>query len=63
VEIIPGHRECHSGIALKPFTFPPEQPFTFVPEPHSPSARNDIHVHPGTAFTLDRNPQLIEWSR
>ena len=57
VEIVPGHRECHSGIARNPFAFPPESPFTFSPESRSPSARNDVHVHPGTAFTFARNPQ------
>jgi len=37
VEIVPGHRECDFGIVRIPFAFPPESPFTFTPEPRSPS--------------------------
>jgi hypothetical protein len=46
------------GAGRKPFAFPPESPFTFSPESHSPSSRNRFHVHPGIAFTLPRNPHF-----
>jgi len=57
VEIIPGHRENDSGIARKPFAFPPESLFDFSPESCSSSPRNAFHDHPGIAFTFLRNPQ------
>jgi hypothetical protein len=57
VEIIPGHRERHSGILRKPFAFPPESLFAFSPESCSSSPRNAFHDHPGIAFTFLRNPQ------
>jgi hypothetical protein len=63
VEIIPGHRESHSGFNEKPFAFPPESPFTFSPESFSPSPRNAFHVPPGIAFALPRNPHLRFKSR
>jgi hypothetical protein len=50
VKTIPGQRE-------KPFAFPSESLFTFIPESCSPSPRNVLHVHPGIAFTFPRNPQ------
>ena len=56
VEIIPGHRERHSGILRKPFAFPPESLFAFSPESCSSSPRNAFHDHPGIAFTFLRNP-------
>jgi len=56
VKTIPG---CYE----KPFAFPPESLFTFSPESCSPSLRNAFHVHPGTAFTLPRNPYLTSKSR
>jgi len=58
VEIIPGHRENDSGIARKPFAFPPESMFAISPESRSPSSRNGFRVHPGMAFAFARNPQL-----
>jgi hypothetical protein len=57
VEIIPGHRESHSGVEQKPFAFPPESPFAFSQESCSSSPRNRFHVHPGIPFALPRNPQ------
>ena len=60
VEIIPGHRESHSGIEQKPFAFPPESLFAFSPESCSSSPRNRFHVHPGIPFALPRNPQQTE---
>jgi len=57
VEIIPGHRESHSGVERKPFAFPPESLFAFSPESCSSSPRNRFHVHPGILFALPRNPQ------
>jgi hypothetical protein len=64
VEIIPGHRESHSGIARKPFGFPPESLFAFSPESCSSSPRNAFRVHPGILFALPRNPHsqtYFEW--
>jgi len=58
VEIIPGHRESHSGVGRKLFAFPPESLFVFSPESCSPSARNAFRVHPGILFALPRNPQV-----
>src|SRR5882762_5444620 len=58
VEIIPGHRESHSGIGRKLFAFPPESLFVFSPESCSPSARNAFRVHPGILFALPRNPHI-----
>jgi hypothetical protein len=58
VEIIPGLRESHSGIARKLFAFPPESLFAFSPESRSPSPRNSFRVHPGILFVFARNPQL-----
>src|SRR5713226_5890697 len=52
VEIIPGHRESHSGIGRKLFAFPPESLFVFSPESCSPSARNAFRVHLGMLFRL-----------
>src|SRR5258708_1143960 len=52
VEIIPGHRESHSGLGRKLFAFPPESLFAFSPESCSPSARNAFRVHPGILFPL-----------
>jgi hypothetical protein len=34
--------------------------FTFIPESCSDSPRNTVRIHPGIAFTLDRNPHLGE---
>ena len=59
VEIIPGHRESHSGIGRKPFAFPPESLFAFSPESCSSSPRNRFHVHPGIPFALPRNPHSL----
>ena len=56
VEIIPGHRESHSGVDQKPFAFPPESLFAFSQESCSSSPRNRFHVHPGIPFALPRNP-------
>jgi hypothetical protein len=58
VEIIPGHRESHSGSERKLFAFPPESLFAFSQESCSSSPRNRFHVHPGIPFALPRNPQL-----
>src|SRR5437016_13795565 len=58
VEIIPGHRENHSGLGRKLFAFPPESLFVFSPESCSPSARNAFRVHSGILFALPRNPHL-----
>ena len=60
VEIIPDHREKRSGLLRKPFTFSPGILFTFSPESCSPSPRNVFHVPAGIAFTLPRNPHLLE---
>ena len=60
VDIVPGHRESHSGIARKPFAFPPESLFAFSPESCSSSPRNTFRVHPGTLFVLPRNPQFTK---
>jgi len=57
VEIIPGHRENHSGIERKLFAFPPEQLFAITPESRSSSPRIRFRVHPGTLFAFARNPQ------
>jgi hypothetical protein len=54
VEIIPGHRESHSGIGRKPFAFPPESLFVFspeslfvfAPESFSRSPRNPVRLAP-----------------
>jgi tetratricopeptide (TPR) repeat protein len=58
VEIVPGHRESHSGVGRKLFAFPPESVFVFSPESCSPSPRNRFRVHPGIPFALPRNPHL-----
>ena len=50
--------ERGSGIGLKLFGFIAESVFTFIPERCSESSRNTVRIHPGIAFTLDRNPQL-----
>jgi hypothetical protein len=60
VEIIPGHRESHSGIERKPFAFPPESLFAFSQESCSSSPRNRFHVHPGIPFALPRNPHSCD---
>jgi hypothetical protein len=44
MEIIPGHRESHSGIERKLFAFPPESLFAFSPESLSRSPRNPFHL-------------------
>jgi len=57
VEIIPDHRESHSGIGRKPFAFPPGiavrlQPgivFVFTPERFSRSPRNPVRLAPESA--------------
>ena len=54
VEIIPGHRENHSGIERKLFAFPPEQLFAITPESRSSSPRIRFRVHPGTLFAFAR---------
>jgi hypothetical protein len=59
VEIIPGHRESHSGVERKTFAFPPESPFAFNPESCSSSPRNRFHVHPGIPFTLPESPVMV----
>jgi predicted ester cyclase len=61
VEIIPGHRENHSGVERKPFAFPPESLFAFSPESCSSSPRNAFRVHPGIPFALPRNPHVGRW--
>ena len=52
VEIIPGHRESHSGIGRKPFAFPPESLFAFSPESCSSSPRNAFAFTPESADSL-----------
>jgi hypothetical protein len=56
VEIIPGHRESHSGVQRKLFAFTPESLFAFSQESCSPSPRNRFRLHPGIPFALPRNP-------
>src|SRR5437660_11260474 len=58
-----GHRESHSGLGRKLFTFPPESLFAFSPESRSPSPRNPFHVHPGILFAFARNPQKAPHSK
>lgn len=58
VEIIPGHRESHSGVARKPFRLPAGITFAFSPESCSSSLRNTLRVHPGILFVLPRNPPM-----
>ena len=54
VEIIPDHRESHSGVERKLFVFTPESPFAFsqeslfafTPESFSRSPRNPVRLAP-----------------
>ena len=50
--------ERSSAIGLKLFGFIAESVFTIIPESCSDSSWNGVRNHPGTAFTLDRNPHL-----
>src|SRR5882724_6683104 len=54
VEVVPGHRESHSGIERKPFAFLPESLFGFSKEPCSFSPRNPVHVAPESPAAIVR---------
>jgi hypothetical protein len=59
VEIIPGHRERHSGIGRKPFAFPPESPFTFSPESLFAFTPESFSPSPGIRSVLEKHPDRL----